>query len=110
MNILDQFFGWLTVALGVTHCVTSFRIQPLSHLTVLLSGTGAAIVAGGFLNVVRVRHRDGLTRAFSLVTNLMVLVLAVGLAWPLRQSLLHDWQRLGLLIVILVELLFAFLG
>ena len=63
MNILDQVFGWLMIALGVAHCVTNFRIQPLSHLTVLLSGTAAAMIAGGFLNVVRARHQDGLTRA-----------------------------------------------
>ncbi len=110
MSILDQFFGWLMIALGVAHCVTSFRLQPLSHLAVLLSGTAAAMIAGGFLNVVRARHSDGLTRAFSGITNLLILILAVGLAWPLRHSLLHDWQKLGIIIVTMIELSFAFFG
>jgi hypothetical protein len=37
------------------------------------------MIAGGFLNVTRGRHSDGLTRAFSVIGNLLILVLAVGL-------------------------------
>lgn len=110
MNIIDQVIGWLMIVLGVAHCVTSFRIQPLSHLTVWLSGTGVAMIVGGFLNVSRARHGDGLTRVFSLVANLLILALAVALAWPLRYHLLRDWQALGILAATLIELLFAFHG
>lgn len=110
MNAVDQIFGWLMIALGVAHCVASFRIQPLSHLTVWLSGTAVAMIATGFLNVSRARNKDGLTRAFSLIANLLILALAVGLAWPVRYHLLHDWQALGILIVTVIELVFAFHG
>jgi hypothetical protein len=110
VKTIDQIFGWLMIGLGVTHCVASFRIQPLSHLTVWLSGTAAAIVVTGFLNVSRARHSDGLTRAFSLIANLLILALAVGLAWPVRYRLLHNWQALGILIVAVVELLFVWRG
>jgi hypothetical protein len=109
LKALDQFFGWLMIALGVAHCVTSLRIQPLSlSLAAGLSGTAVAIVAAGFLNVVRARHGDGLTRAFSLTANVLVLVLVAGIAWPVRYHLLHDWQKLGIIIVTVVEVLFAF--
>jgi hypothetical protein len=108
MGILDQFFGWAMVALGVAHCISGLRLHPLGQLTVLPSGTAVAMIAGGFLNVSRSRHSDGLTRVFSVICNLLILVLAVGLAWPVRYHLLHDWQRLGIVIVAGVELLFAF--
>ena len=109
MKTLDQFFGWLMIVLGVTQCITSLRIQPLSlSLAAGLSGTAVAIILAGFLNVGRARHGDGLTRAFSLIANLLVLVLAVGIAWPVRyHHLLHDWQKLGIMVVTVVELLFA---
>jgi uncharacterized membrane protein HdeD (DUF308 family) len=77
MNALDQIFGWLMIAFGVAQSVTNFRIQSSSHLTLALSGTAAAIIVGGFLNVSRARHSDGLTRAFSVIGNLLILVLAV---------------------------------
>jgi len=52
----------------------------------------------------------GLTRAFSVIGNVLILVLAVGIAWPVRYHLLHNWQALGILIVTAVELLFALRG
>ena len=67
MNVLDQIFGWLMIAFGVAQSVTNFRIQSSSHLTLSLSGTAAAMIVGGFLNVSRARHSDGLTRAFSVI-------------------------------------------
>jgi hypothetical protein len=63
------------------------------------------MIVGGFLNVSRGRHSDGLTRAFSVIGNLLILVLAVGIAWPVRYHLLHNWQVLGFLVVTVVELL-----
>jgi uncharacterized membrane protein HdeD (DUF308 family) len=108
MNATDQIFGWLMIAFGVAQSVTSFRIQSSSHLTLSLSGTAVAIIVAGFLNVSRVRHSDGLTRVFSVVGNLLVLVLAVGIAWPVRHHLLNNWLTLGMLVVTVVELLFAF--
>ena len=110
MNTLDQIFGWLMIAFGVAQSVTNFRIQSSSHLTVSLSGTTAAMIVGGFLNVSRARHSDGLTRAFSVIGNLLTLVLAVGIAWPVRYHLLHNWQALGILVVTVIELLFAVRG
>ena len=53
MNTFDQIFGWLMIACGVTQSVTNFRIQSASHLTLSLSGTAAAIIVSGFLNVSR---------------------------------------------------------
>jgi hypothetical protein len=44
------------------------------------------------------------------IGNLLILVLAVGIAWPVRYHLLHNWQALGILVVTVVELLFAFRG
>jgi len=75
-----------------------------------LSGTAAAMIVGGFLNVSRARHSDGLARAFSVIGNLLILVPVVGMAWPVRYHLLHNWQALGILIVTVVELLFALRG
>ena len=69
MNALDQIFGWLMIAGGVAQSVTNFRIQSSSHLTLSLSGTAAAVIVGGFLNVSRARHSDALTRAFSVIGN-----------------------------------------
>jgi len=110
MNALDQIFGWLMIAFGVAQSVTNFRIQSSSHLTLSLSGTAAAMIVGGFLNVSRARHSDALTRAFSVIGNLLSWVLAVGIAWPVRYHLLHNWQALGILIVTVIELLFALRG
>jgi hypothetical protein len=45
-----------------------------------------------------------------LIANWLILALAVGLVWPVRYHLLHDWQALGILIVTVVELAFAFRG
>jgi hypothetical protein len=59
MNALDQIFGWLMIAFGVAQSVTNFRIQSASHLTLSMSGTAAAMIVGGFLNVSRARHSDG---------------------------------------------------
>jgi hypothetical protein len=110
MNALDQIFGWLMIAFGVAQSVTNFRIQSASHLSLSLSGTAAAMIVGGFLNVSRARHSDGLTRAFSVIGNLLILVLAVGIAWPVRYHLLHNWPALGILVVTVIELLFALRG
>jgi hypothetical protein len=110
LSVIDQILGWLMVALGTAHCVTSFRIQPLSHISVGLTGTAVAIIIGGFLNLSRARNKDGLMRAFAVVANLLVLALAVGLAWPVRYNLLHNWQMLGILVVTVIELLFSFRG
>jgi hypothetical protein len=110
MNTLDQIFGWLMIAFGVAQSVTNFRIQSSSHLTLSLSGTAAAMIVAGFLNVSRARHSDGLTRALSAIGNLLILALAVGIAWPVRYHLLHNWQALGILVVTIVELLFALRG
>jgi hypothetical protein len=107
MEVMDQVFGWLMIALGVAHCITGFRIHPL-HLTAGLSATAVAIIAGGFLNAARTRHSDGLTRAFSLITNVLILVLAVEIASPARYHLLHDWQKLGIMIVTALEIFLAF--
>jgi len=79
MNALDQIFGWLMIAFGVAQSVTNFRIQSLS-------GTVAAMIVGGFQNVSGGRHGDALTRAFSMIGNLLILVLAVGIAWPVRRG------------------------
>ncbi len=109
MNALDQIFGWLMIAFGVAHSVTNFRTQSFSHLSLSLSATAAAIIVSGFLNVSRARHSDALSRAFSVIGNLLILALAVGLAWPVRYHLLHNWQALGILVVTVIELLFALL-
>ena len=98
------------IAFGVAQSVTSFRIQSASHLTLALSGTAAAVIVGGFLNVSRARHSDGLTRTFSVIGNLLILVLAVGIAWPVRYHLLHNWQVLGIVVITIIELLFAVRG
>jgi len=74
----------------------------------LASVIATAVIVGGFLNVSRARHGDALTRAFSAIGNLLILVLAVGIAWPVRYHLLHNWQAVGILIVTVIELLFAF--
>ena len=108
MNALDQIFGWLMIACGLAQSVANFRIQSSSHLTLSLSGTAAAIIVAGFLNVSRARHSDALTRAFSVIGNLLILALAVGIAWPARYHLLHNWQTLGILLVTVIELLFTF--
>jgi len=108
MNALDQIVGSLMIAFVVAQPVTNFRIQTASHLTLPLSGTAAAMIVGGFLNVSRALHSDGPTRAFSVIGNLLILVLAVGIAWPVRYHLLHNWQALGILVVTAIELLFAF--
>jgi hypothetical protein len=55
MNALDQIFGWLMIAFGIAQSVTNFRIQSAGHLTLSLSGTAAAMIVGGFLNVSRAR-------------------------------------------------------
>ena len=68
------------------------------------------MTVSGFLNVSRARHSDGLTRAFSVTGNVLILVLAVGMAWPVRYHLLHNWQALGILVVTVIELLFALRG
>jgi hypothetical protein len=96
------------IAFGVAQSVTNFRIQSSSHLTLSLSWTAAAIIIGGFLNVSHARHSDGLTRAFSVIGNLLILGLAVGIVWPVRYNLPHNWQALGILVVTAIELLFAF--
>jgi hypothetical protein len=44
------------------------------------------------------------------IGNLLILVLAVGIAWPVRYHRLHNWQALGILIVTAIELLFALRG
>ncbi len=108
MNALDHIFGWLMIAFGVAQSVTNFRIQSSSHLTLSLSATAVAVIVSGFLNVSRARYSDGLTRTFSVIGNLLILVLAVGIAWPVRYHLLHNWQALGILVVTTIELLFAF--
>jgi Ca2+/H+ antiporter len=110
MNAIDQIFGWLMIAGGVMQSVTNFRIQSSSHLTLSLSGAATAMIVSGFLNVARARHSDALTRAFSVIGNLLILVLAVGIAWPVRYHLLHNWQALGILLVTAIELLFALRG
>jgi hypothetical protein len=37
------------------------------------------------------------------IGNVLILVLAVGIAWPVRYHLLHNWQALGILVVTAIE-------
>ena len=109
MKTLDQILGWLMIALGVAHCVTTLRLQPPS-VAAGLSASAVVIILGGFLNVSRARNKDGLTRAFSLIANIVILVLAVATALPLRSSFLHDWQKLSIIILATIEFFFALRG
>ena len=44
---------------------------------------------------------------FPVIGNALILALAVGIAWPVRYHLLHNWQALGILVVTVIQLLFA---
>lgn len=110
MSVLDQIFGWLMIVLGIAQCVTSFRLHSANHLNLSLSGTAVAIIIGGFLNVSRARRSDGLAQAFSVIGNLLILALAIVIAWPMRYHLLQNWQTLSLLVATVAELLFALHG
>jgi hypothetical protein len=58
-----------------------------------LSGTAAAVIVSGFLNVSRARHSDGLTRAFSVIGNLLILMLAVEIAWDSGSEVDECWKE-----------------
>jgi hypothetical protein len=86
-----------------------------SHLFYLTKVLSAAAGHSRRLNsitrkVSRARHSDVLTRALSVIGNVLILVLAVEIAWPVRYRLLHNRQALGILIVTAIELLFALRG
>ena len=95
MKTLGQIFGWLMIAFGVAQSVTNFRIQSASHLTLALSGTAAAMIVSGFLNVSRARHAMGSPSVLG--DREPADPCACG--GDCMACVLHNWQVLGILIV-----------
>jgi hypothetical protein len=77
---LDLVLAWVLVVLGFVHCGGAFaHFHRLSTDAVWFFGGGVAFVEGGFLNILRNSGGRGIARTASVLSNVLLLLVAIGL-------------------------------
>jgi hypothetical protein len=110
MKTLDRVFAWVLLVLGGLHTAGSVVLMSknLSLNSAWFFSGGLAVIFCAFLNLIRVyRAPDRLVAKISSVANLLLLVLAMLLAWVLRHDLKHNPQVIVLVTIIVLELLLS---
>lgn len=80
MKKLDLVLAWVLVVLGFVHCGAAFaRFHRLSVDAVWFFAGGIAFAEGGFLNILRNSGGRGMARTASVLSNVLLLLVAIGL-------------------------------
>jgi hypothetical protein len=105
LKTVDKIFAWMLVVLGCIRCGMAF--MPGHFSSESLSG-GTAIIAAGFLNVIRTQSGKGaLPRFASIAINLLMTLACLALIWARGTSTLHAPLTILLTIALVAELLFS---
>ena len=110
MKTLDRVFAWALLVLGSLHTAGSVVLmsKTLSLDSAWFFSGGLAMIFCAFLDLIRAyRPPDRLVAKISAVANLFLLVLAMLLAWALRDHLKQNPQAIVLVIIVVVELLLS---
>jgi hypothetical protein len=109
MRTLDRFLGWTLLAFGSLHTVVGVGVmwRALDLNSAWFFSGGLAIILGAFLNLLRAyRIPDRAVARTSILANLLLLVLAVLLAWALRHELKGNPQA-GIFVLLIAVQLFV---
>lgn len=110
MKTLDRFLGWTLLALGLLHTVVGVGVmwRTLDLNSAWFFSGGLAIILGAFLNLLRAyRIPDIAVARTSILANLLLLVLAILLAWALRHQLKGNPQAAVFVLLIAAQLLIS---
>jgi hypothetical protein len=110
MKTLDRVFAWALLVLGGLHTAGSVVLMSknLSLNSAWFFSGGLAVIFCSCLNLIRTyRPPDRLVAKISSVANLLLLVLAMLLAWVLRHDLKQNPQAIVLVTIVVLELLFS---
>jgi hypothetical protein len=108
MKTIDQLFGWIIVGLGIVYCAFTFRAHGLGSLAAYAAGV--LIVVAGLVNVSRANASSGLLRFTSAFATIFVLALAVANSFSMRAVLRQNPQAPILVVVAVIEVIFAIWG
>jgi hypothetical protein len=108
MKTVDQLFGWIIVGLGIVNCAFTFRAHGLNSLTVYAGGV--LIVVAGLVNVSRANASSGLLRFTAAFATIFVLALALASSFSMRAVLRQNPQAPILVVVAVIEVIFAIWG
>jgi hypothetical protein len=110
VTTLDRFLAWTLLAFGCLH--TAVGVTLLSRMLKLDSAWffsgGLAIILGAFLNLLRAyRPHDRAVARTSVLANLLLLTLAIVLAWILRHELKGNPQAGVFVLLVVTQLLIS---
>ncbi len=108
MKTFDQIFGWIMVILAVVHAFFVFRAHGLVSLSAYFGVI--IILLAGLINISRAQTPKGLIKFTSTFANIIVIASTGFAAFTLRSVLRDNLQGPILLVVAVVELLFAIWG
>ena len=108
MKTVDKIFAWTLVVLGCIRCGSA--LMPAHFSSDSLSG-GTAIIAAGFMNIIRIQSAKGeLPRFASIAINLLLTLSCLTFIWLRGTSSLHLPQTIILTIAVITELIFSVQG
>lgn len=110
MKTLDRVFGWTLLVFGCVHTTGSVFLmwKNLNLDSAWFFSGGLAVIFGAFLNLIRAyRPPDRWVARISLLTNLLLLILASLLCWVLRYDLKQNPQAVVFVPLVGIELLLS---
>jgi len=108
MKFVDQFFGWVLVALGIIWCAFTFRAHAFTALSWYSSG--ALIIIAGLINIARASASNGFLRFSSAFANIFVLFLGLATSFSLHAVLRQNPQAPILVVAAAIEVIFSIWG
>jgi hypothetical protein len=110
MTTLDRFLSWTLLTFGCLHTAAGVVLlsRSLNLDSAWFFSGGLAIVLGALLNLLRTyRPPDRAVARTSVLANLLLLTLAILLAWVLRHQLKGNPQAAVFVPLVAVQLLFS---
>jgi hypothetical protein len=108
MKTFDRFLGWTLLAFGCLHTAASVSLfsRALNLDSAWFFSGGLAVILGAFLNLLRAyRAPDRAVAGTSILANVLLLIMAVLLAWVLRHELKSNPQAAVFVLLIAGQLL-----
>jgi hypothetical protein len=110
MKTFDRVLAWTLLALGSLHTAVSVGVlsRKLNLESAWFFSGGLAIIFGAFLNLLRVyRPPDRALIRTTVTANVLLLILAVLLAWVLRHELKGNPQAAVFVLLVAAQLLLS---
>ena len=109
-RLVDRIFAWALLILGLVHCAfTPIAYARWSIEAIWFLSAGLALIFAGMLNLLRIAYNAVApgTRAASLLANVLLLSLTVGIAGAV--TLRNNPQVIVAGVIVVVELFFSLL-